>query len=121
MVKLSKEYGVNPSVLVCSCCGKDMGVALLGASYKVNGKTAEAPRRMATGQICDDCRKVIENGGIFVIEVKDGEKGPDPYRTGRLIAIKEEAANRMFRQHGKINYMEERMFSKVFNEIEFDK
>ena len=64
-MKLSKEFGVNPSVQVCPCCGKSMAVLLLGTSYKENGKVAESPPKIATGELCDDCKKVIENGGIF--------------------------------------------------------
>ena len=31
-LRLSKEHGLNPSLLVCPICGKDVGIALLGAN-----------------------------------------------------------------------------------------
>lgn len=39
-ITVSKEFGVNPTVETCAICGKEMGVALLGTTYKENGKTA---------------------------------------------------------------------------------
>lgn len=118
---LSKEYGVNPSVQICNCCGKEMSVILFGTSYKdENGRTAEAPHKVATGAICEDCQAAIESGGIFFIEVRDGESGNNPYRTGRLVCVKEEAVSRMFSGYSKINYMEQSLFSQVFSEVTFN-
>lgn len=120
-LRLSKEFGVNPSVQKCSCCGKDMGIILFGASYhdEKSGphKTAEAPREVMTGDICDDCKNVIKNGGTFFIEVRDGESGNNPYRTGRLVAIKTDVAKQMFPTCGPINYMTKTMFSRCFDEV----
>lgn len=60
---LSKKYGLNSSVEICHVCGKEMDIVLFGASYKdENGKSAEAPSRICMGNICDDCKKVIEDG-----------------------------------------------------------
>ena len=114
-LRLSKEYGVNQSVETCAICGKEMSVVLFGASYKdENGKTAEAPHKVCMGSICDDCKNVIDNGGIFFIEVRDGEKGTNPYRTGRLIAVKEETVKEMLSEYGKVNYMEHSLFEHYF-------
>lgn len=115
-IVVSKKYGLNPSVQLCSCCGKDMGLIMFGASYKdENGKTAEAPHQVMTGAICDECKKVIDEGGVFFIEVRDGETGKkNPYRTGRLTAVKREACEKMFKGFQNINYMEQSLFSKVF-------
>ena len=109
---LSKKHGVNPSVLRCECCGKDYGVALLGKLKD----DAEAPREIFQG-LCDDCKKVIEQDGLMIIEVRDGEKSPNPYRTGRIVGITKEAKERMFKDVGSnICYMEQTMFSQMFNE-----
>lgn len=115
-IRLSKEFGVNPSVQKCNCCGKDMGLVLFGTSWKdENGKTAEAPREVMTGEICDSCKSVIAGGGKFFIEVRDGESGNNPYRTGRLVAIKAEAANNIFNKEvAPINYMENSLFEQLF-------
>ena len=111
-ITLSKKHGVNPSVLRCECCGKDYGVTLLG---KLKGD-AEAPREIFQG-LCDDCKKVIEQDGLMIIEVRDGEKSPNPYRTGRIVGITKEAKERMFKDvDSNICYMEQTMFSQMFNE-----
>lgn len=119
-VRLSKEYGLNPSVQKCTCCDKDMGLIFFGSAYhdEKSGphKTAEAPREVMTGEICDDCKNVIANGGTFFIEVRDGESGINPYRTGRLVAIKTEVANEMFKGCKSINFMHQSVFSHCFNQ-----
>lgn len=116
-INISKQFGINPSVDTCFICGKETDVVLFGASYKdKNGKTAEAPRRVCTGKLCDNCQKVIDEGGIFFIAVKDGESGNNPYRTGQIGALKEEAVQRMFPDfpYKKINYMEESAYKQIF-------
>lgn len=115
-ITLSKEYGVNPSVLRCKCCGKEYGIGLFGTSIKdkKTGKTAEAPPYMYQG-LCDDCKKVVHAGGLLIIEVRDGETGENPYRTGRLIGITEEARERMFKEvKSPICYMEHSTFEQLF-------
>ena len=112
---LSKEYGVNPSVEMCHCCGKETEIVMFGSSYKdASGKTAEAPMRTSLGNICDNCKEVIEGGGIFFIECRDGESGDNPHRTGRIIAVKESAVKEMFNNYAKINYMEHHIFEHCF-------
>ena len=116
-ITLSKEHGINPSVDTCFICGKETNIVLFGASYKdENGKTAEAPRKICTGQLCDNCQKVIDEGGIFFIAVKDGECGNNHCRTGQIGALKEEAVQRMFPDfpYKKINYIEESAYKQIF-------
>lgn len=121
-LRLSKEYGVNPSVETCTICGKEMSVVLFGTSYKdENGKTAEAPHKVCLGNICDDCKKVIEDGGIFFIEVRDGESGNNPYRTGRIIAVKESAVKNILKGYNKVNYVEHSVWEKLFPNVEYQK
>lgn len=121
-LRLSKEYGVNPSVETCTICGKEMSVVLFGISYKdENGKTAEAPHKVCLGNICDDCKKVIEDGGIFFIEVRDGESGNNPYRTGRIIAVKESAVKNILKGYNKVNYVEHSVWEKLFPNVEYQK
>lgn len=121
-IRLSKEYGVNPSVETCTICGKEMGVVMFGASYKdENGKPAEAPHKVCLGNICDDCKKVIEDGGIFSIEVRDGESGNNPYRTGRIIAVKESAIKNILKGYSKVNYVEHSVWEKLFPNVEYQK
>ena len=116
-VRISEKFGVNPSVDTCFICGKETDVVLFGTSYKdKNGKTGEAPSRVCTGQLCDNCKKVIDEGNIFFIGVKDGERGENPYRIGKIGALKEEVVQRMFPDfpYKKINYIEESAYNQIF-------
>ena len=83
---LSPKHGVNPSITKCFVCGKEYGIAMFGRLKE----DVEAPREIVNG-LCPDCQKVIDNGGVFIIEVEKQEE--NTYRTGRLIAIKKEAVN----------------------------
>ena len=112
---LSPKHGVNPSITHCECCGKEIGIAMFG---KLKGDV-EAPRDVAMG-LCDDCQKVIDQKGLMVIEVRDGESGKNPYRTGRIVGISKEAKERMFKNiDSPICYMEQSLFSQVFGGVEF--
>lgn len=115
-IELSPKHGVNPSVLHCECCGKDYGVALFG---RLKGD-AEAPRDVMQG-FCDDCSKVINQGGVMIVEVADGEgeKNPkNPYRTGRIVGLGKD-----FKERNNIKspmiYMEQSGFQSLFGDIEF--
>lgn len=83
-ITLSKNHGLNPSMIKCFICGKKYSIALFG---RLKGD-AQAPREIIDGSICPDCQKVINDGGIFIIEVEKQEA--NPYRTGRLVAVKKE-------------------------------
>lgn len=106
-ITISPKHGVNPSVLHCICCGSTYGVAMLG---KLKGD-AEAPKDIWDG-LCKDCQGVIDQGGTMFIEVKDGETGKNPYRTGRIIGVSKE-----FKENNHIEqpimYMEEHIFEPL--------
>lgn len=111
-ITLSPKHGVNPSITHCECCGKELGLALFG---KLKGDE-EAPKDVFMG-LCDDCQKVVDAGGLMIIEVRDGEKSPNPYRTGRLVGITKDAKERMFKDvTSNICYMEQSMFNSMFGE-----
>lgn len=108
---LSQKHGVNPSVTRCICCGKDYGVALLG---KLNGDE-EAPREIYQG-LCNEYQAVVDQGGVLIIEVRDGEQGKsNPFRTGRVIGCSKEFKERNCIESSLI-YMEQIMFSNIFSE-----
>ena len=110
-ILLSPKHGVNPSITHCECCGKEIGIAMFGKLKE----DKEAPKDVFMG-LCDDCQKVIDQKGLMIIEVRDGESGNNPYRTGRLVGITKEAKNRIFKDiNSPICYMEQSMFSKMFN------
>lgn len=85
-ITLSKEHGINPSIMLCFYCGKDKAIALLGKLPN----DAEAPRQACYDyEPCDDCKKLLEQGVLF-IEIKDGT---NDYRTGKQWVIKRGAIN----------------------------
>jgi hypothetical protein len=115
-ITLSPKHGVNPSVLHCICCGKEYGIAMLGKLKD----DAEAPRDIMDG-LCEDCQKVIDQGGVMIIEVKDGEgknSPKNPYRTGRIVGC-----SKQFKERNNITtpmiYMEQSVFNQIFGEVEF--
>lgn len=116
-MRVSKKYGLNPSVTHCECCGKEIGIALFGTSWKdKEGNTAEAPYKVAMG-LCDDCKSVVDQKGTLVIEVRDGESGNNPYRTGRIVGISHDTAMRLLNdEYSPMAYMEHSMFDKMFSE-----
>ena len=84
-ISVSKKHGVNPTMLICPICRHETnGLALLG---KLPGD-AEAPLYSLDSQPCDDCRGVIEAGGVMLIEVKDGSTSQNPQRTGYVVGVK---------------------------------
>ena len=111
-IELSPKHGLNPSITHCECCGKEIGLALMGKLKD----DQEAPKDVYMG-LCDDCQKVVDQKGLLIIEVKDGESGNNPYRTGRLVGISKDARERMFKNiTSPICYMEQSMFQPMFGE-----
>jgi hypothetical protein len=94
-VTLHKQHGLNPTLVNCFICGETAHIALVGSQSKKIFGQEEAPRECIDGSICDRCQGVIDNGGVFFIEVKDGETGKNPYRTGSLWGIRREAAEKI--------------------------
>lgn len=115
-ITLSPKHGVNPSILHCQCCGKEYGIGLAGRLKD----DAEAPKDVMYG-FCDDCQKVIDQGGVMIVEVKDGEaerNSKNPYRTGRIVGL-----GKSFKERNHIKapvvYMEQTGFQSLFGDIEF--
>lgn len=114
-IVVSPKHGVNPSECHCICCGKVYAVALLGKLKD----DKEAPRDIYNG-LCDDCKGVIDKGGVMFIEVKDGETGSNPYRTGRVVGVSKEFKERNHIE-APIMYMEETTFTELFGNVKFNK
>ena len=99
-IRLSKKYGVNPAIPVCFFCGKEKNQLILAGRLGV--KDEEAPKHKVWDmEPCDECKKLMEMG-IMLISIRDGETEPNPYRTGQMCVVKEEAAKRMFPNNGEV-------------------
>lgn len=68
-ITLSKEHGLNPSVMVCPICGKESDIAILG---HIKGDK-EAPRYIQ-GDICDKCKARVADNKCFVISVGEDQR-----------------------------------------------
>lgn len=97
-MRLSKEHGVNPSLMTCFWCGESFGVALLGAN---RGK--KAPREIVVDyEPCDDCKE-LRKKGLALLETTDApnHEGQPPiqegvYPTGKWWVVKPELGLAMF-------------------------
>lgn len=68
-ITLSKEHGLNPSVMVCPICSKEGDIAILG---HIKGDK-EAPRYIQ-GDICDKCKARVADNKCFVISVGEDQR-----------------------------------------------
>lgn len=86
-IRLHKEFGVNPTLIMCTWCGKETGeIALLGSSYD-----GEAPRQMAVSDDpCKACRDQMKQGITFIEMTYKGSTT----RTGRWCVMAEKATMR---------------------------
>ena len=108
-IKLSPKYGANPTMLHCICCGETYGIGLLG---RIKGKEdIEAPKDTYYG-LCNKCKSVVDQGGVMIIEVKDGEMDDNPYRTGRVIGLSKD-----FKENNHIEYSIMYMCQSQFTEL----
>ena len=106
-LRLSKEHGLNPSLLVCPICGKDVGIALLGA----NGDK-KAPYQITSIELCNDCKQKVKEGNTFILSAKQTSEGIKP--TGAYILVPNECLNVPISPKG-IYFMEEFEFNKLIN------
>lgn len=87
-IRLSKEHGVNPSILVCPVCGKETGeIALLG---KLKGDK-KAPMYMYGNNPCDECKKKFNEGYVALVEAI--QKPEEVERTGRMAFVRRSCLN----------------------------
>lgn len=120
-IKLSEEFGLNPSLRVCFLCGEVVDIALFGDGFKdEKGRKTEAPKYISVpGLVCDRCKSLLDSeDAVFFLEVRNGSSETKPDRTGRMVSIKKEAAVKIFGDDvSKISYIEEDVFNHVFSSV----
>lgn len=86
----------------CFFCSKpENGMVLLPEKYK-----KDAPRSLPINKTpCVQCALVMDQG-LMLIEVKDGESGETPHRTGYITGVNLETAKKIF---ANINLDKQRM------------
>lgn len=107
-ITISEKHGLNPSIEACFICGKDTGsILLLG---KLTGDK-EAPKRCVSGNICDKCKKAIDNGYVALIEARMTGNGPE--RLERYAFIKREAINQEAIGNNNIAYCDTQTMDEI--------
>jgi hypothetical protein len=94
-IRLSSKHGVNPAIPVCFFCGKDKNEIILAGHLKGD---IEAPRKAVWDKKpCDECESYMKQG-VMLVSVKDGTDHENPYKTGNIVVIKVEAAEKIFNE-----------------------
>lgn len=65
-ITLSKNYGLNPSIIICPICGKDIGIALFG-----HIKGDKEASKYVQGDLCDECKAKVNDNQCFVVSVDE--------------------------------------------------
>ena len=101
----------------CYVCGEPIGVIVYDdRKEKCHSKKNTV---VCSGSLCPECKKMVDDGGIFFIEVKDGSNGlENPYRTGRVICIQESDVKKVLKDYQPVNLVEKWLFSVMFPKYE---
>jgi len=101
---MSRQLMEKESVALTKCfyCGKSADILLATKYYRTKNGTVQPVEDLSefNGKAdprypCDDCKEKMKIG-IMLCEVRDGESGNTPYRTGRLWVMKQDACERIF-------------------------
>ncbi|MCX5778746.1 MAG: hypothetical protein NTU66_05995 [Elusimicrobia bacterium] len=109
-MRLHKQFNLNPTIPTCFICGKPKAeIALLGAAYK-----DEAPMYACLDkEPCTECKELSKKG-VVLISIRDGETGSDPYRSGEIIVIQDEAFIRVFGEiTSRFGYIEDSVLKRI--------
>ena len=109
-IRISKKYGVNPSMMTCFYCGEVTSIALMG---KLPGDV-EAPRQCCCSiEPCEKCAEKYKDY-VLMVEAKSSDpKNPQP--TGRWFALKKEVLNPAYR-NSPVAFMLEQDFNQILNQ-----
>lgn len=86
---MDKKFEVG--MINCFFCGEPKGLVM---NTRLTEKDAKNIREINGHAIdyepCDKCKELMKQG-IMLVSVRDGETGNNPYRTGKMVVLKEEA------------------------------
>lgn len=122
-IKLSKKYGVNPTIPICAFCGEHKNeIALMGhiGDYR-KGEDFEAPKGVILDyEPCDKCKEQWSQG-VAIIEVSRTPmcEGQPPiqkgaYPTGGFVVVKEGVLNGDFKKGSRALMLTEE-FQQLFH------
>lgn len=105
-IKLSKKYGVNPTIPICFWCGEHKNeIALCGhiGNYR-KGEDFEAPKNCILDyEPCDKCKEIWDKGVVLIeVDTKPQAEGQLPiqdpyYPTGRYAVMEKSSAEKTFK------------------------
>ena len=112
---LSPKHGLNPTMFRCYACGGETNV--MAVCGKINSADDEMPKYSYRKDVfCDKCSKVMKQGGSIIVEVtKEDREHPDNCRTGRMVGIRKEAAEHIFKNKVPFAFMTEDLFKQLFD------
>lgn len=65
---------------------------------------------------CDKCSDVMKQGGSIIVEVtEENKENQDNYRTGRMVGLRKEAAENLFKNKVPFAFMVDNLFKKLFD------
>lgn len=118
--------GVALTKLICPVCQKEVDgdIVMNTRLTEHNAKKVEEMHGKVVGikdEPCDECKESAP-GGVFMIECDESktEDVNNPWRTGRVVALKEEAFKRIFDTvpPKKVCYVPIGVFEKIGIKIE---
>ena len=104
-LELSPRYGVNAAIPRCFYCMQDKDhVIFVGRMRTAESDDAEAPRDAYWDKVpCDQCKTLMAVGVMLVgADETLSDDLKNPYRTGNMVVVTEEAFRMMFRDHRAI-------------------
>jgi hypothetical protein len=92
-IRISKQHGVNPSLVQCFYCGEDYGVALLGA---LPGDKPAPHRGVWNYEPCPKCADFMKMGVLCIgVDESKTDDPKNPYRDGNFCVVTTEAIARI--------------------------
>ena len=109
-IRLSPRHGLNPVIPRCFFCGARKNEVVLPGLLEGD---VGAPRDAVWDhEPCDQCQQYMKDG-IILISVRDGESGPNPYRTGGWCVLKEAAVRKLIQPASLVNAIVEKRVAFV--------
>lgn len=105
---MNNKNNLEVGMIRCFFCGKEKGLMNTRLTKKCAEEIKKRNGHAIDHEPCDECKKYMEQG-IMLCSVRDGESGNNPYRTGALCVLKEEAVKQfstpeMFEQVKKTRF-----------------
>jgi len=124
-ITLHKKHGLNPTMDTCFYCGKAKDILLIGnktikwEKAGIASSDGKMPQQIGVinDEPCQECKGFMEKG-IILVSVKDEEEDrneKNPFRTGKMCVITEEAIKRIL-QGDLLNSILKTRFSFILDE-----